>query len=66
MAKSKTTTTAQLVPVDELLATNNVPAWEAAGLKRFASWAEDKAVAPEEFSAALAQFRSRRLGGGRR
>ena len=64
MAK-KTTTTAQLVPVDELLAANDVPAWEAAGLKRFAGWAEGKAVTGEEFASALEQFRSRRLGGGR-
>lgn len=63
---TKKTFTAQLVPVDELIESNNVPAWEAAGLKRFAGWAEGKAAAEEEFLAALEQFRSRSLGGGRR
>lgn len=66
MATKKNATTVQLIQVDELIKTNDVPAWEGAALKRWAGWAEGKAVSEEDFAEALAQFRTRSCGGGRR
>ena len=52
-------------PWRDLATERKLKTWELAGLSRLAGWAPGKHATPAEFEAALARFRSRRMGGGR-
>ncbi|HIW01549.1 MAG TPA: hypothetical protein H9894_10255 [Candidatus Desulfovibrio intestinipullorum] len=45
---------------------HRVPAWMQQALLRFMGWLDDKSVSDEEYTAALEQLKTRRIGGGRR
>ena len=45
---------------------HRVPAWMQQALLRFMGWLDDKHVSDEEYTAALEQLKTRRIGGGRR
>ena len=45
---------------------HRVPAWMQQALLRFMGWLDDKRVSDEEYTAALEQLKTRRIGGGRR
>lgn len=45
---------------------HRVPAWMQQALLRFMGWLDDKRVSDAEYTAALEQLKTRRIGGGRR
>jgi len=54
-----------LFHVEELAENSGLAAWELAGLKRFAGWAEGLQITENDFADALGRFNARTMGGGR-
>lgn len=50
----------------QLSRTLRIPGWQLAGILRQQGWEEDRLVTEAEFLAALQDFKTRRMGGGRK
>ena len=66
VAPKPATAPVELLPLDRLAVEHMVPAHALAGMCRHFGWAEGKQLSATEFSAAVAAYRVRPMGSGRR
>ncbi len=55
----------ELFSLDAMALEFRLPSWQQAALAQLMGWEKGKVVSHEEYSAALASYKNRPLGGGR-